>query len=164
MDVTITKGERVDTVLVQHDDGHQVESRFPTKGPLPHDAIHYIVETEFGLTDAFWGKVAAGHKPEEIQAMAKAAGHASATRALPPEPHIIELLQAERLVECVESAIWGRMPDAETFRSVAGVACESSHVPLPDISDAALANIERRIADLQVQWAEGNYAFTWPPQ
>ncbi|WP_305016849.1 isocitrate lyase/phosphoenolpyruvate mutase family protein [Mycobacterium tuberculosis] len=43
-----------------------METTFPKKGFIPHDAVHVFVERELGLKDAFWGMVKAGRHPEEI--------------------------------------------------------------------------------------------------
>ena len=44
MRVTIFKGQTDDRIEVRRDDGSVAESRFPKKGPVPHDAVHWIVE------------------------------------------------------------------------------------------------------------------------
>lgn len=165
MRVEITKGDRFDTIAIRRDDGSAAETRFPKKGPLPHDGIHYIVEDVLGLSDAFWGKVAGGRHPEDIQDLAKAAGHASAKRAQPPGPDIVELLQAERLVECVEARAWDAEPgDPQTFISVAEAACHASHVSPPPLNVRVIAQLDDRVAALSAEWAEGRFAFDWPPR
>ena len=80
MEITITKGQAEDRIAICHADGRRVETTFPKKGFIPHDAVHVFVERELGLKDAFWGMVKAGRHPEEIAGFAKAAGHASAAR------------------------------------------------------------------------------------
>lgn len=132
--ITITKGQRDDAILSARADGTTAETRFPHKGPVPHDAVHYFVERGFDLPRAFWGLVAQGWHPEEIGDLAKAQGHASASRAQVPGADIVQLLQAERLVECFEAQLWaGAAPDA-AFIDIARVACETSRVPLPPVS------------------------------
>ena len=84
MRIIITKGERDDRIEVLRADGSGASTRFPRKGPVPHDATHYVVESGLGITKGFWGLVAAGRHPEEIAEIAKAAGHASAKRASRP--------------------------------------------------------------------------------
>ncbi|MCG8591546.1 MAG: hypothetical protein MJE66_19800 [Proteobacteria bacterium] len=66
MRVDFTKGRDSDAVSIERADGTVAATRFPKKGPVPHDAIHLLVEEELGLSRAFWGRVAAGAHPEDI--------------------------------------------------------------------------------------------------
>src|SRR5262245_15116764 len=55
-----TVGER-DRVYVTRSDGSQVSWAFPSYGgALPHDLVHLVVESAFGLSQGFWGRVDAG--------------------------------------------------------------------------------------------------------
>ena len=89
MQITITKGERSDRIDIQRCASDRVSTTFPHKGPVPHDAVHFYVEDELRISDGFWGMVAGGRHPEEIQEIAKAAGHASAKRASVPDVSIV---------------------------------------------------------------------------
>ncbi len=152
MIIRITKGSGEDHVAAVRADGTRVETRFPWKGPVPHDAIHVIVERELGLAGAFWGLVAGGRHPEEIQALAKAGGHASASRAGVPDAGIVELLQAERLVECYEALLWGGGGTLADVMAMAGPSCASSHVACPVISELQHAAIVAAISALAEMW------------
>lgn len=164
--VTITKAKAFDHIDICRDDGSRAHSRFPKKGAVPHDAVHYLVEKAIGLKMGFWGLVASGHAPEDITDLAKQGGHASAKRAVVPQAHIVELLQAERIVECFEADLWGGGSDPATFRSVAQSACDSAHVAMPILSDEMISAIATDIAALQAQWlpaSEGHMvSFAWP--
>lgn len=166
MEITITKGQSEDRIAIVHADGRRMETTFPKKGFIPHDAVHLFVERELGLKGAFWGMVAAGRHPEEIAGIAKAAGHASASRNTVPDASIVELLQAERLVECFEADQWsGCGGAAEDLVAMAEVACETSHVPLPPISNAQIETIRAGILAFAGEWtpaAQGHTArFEW---
>lgn len=168
MIIKITKGTDRDFLGIVRDDGSTETATFPKKGVTPHDAIHYFVETELNLPMAFWGMVAKGHSPEDIQEIAKQAGHASASRAQTPDEHIVQLLQAERLVECFESDAWGTPADAETFISIAETACEASFVPMPALTPQSIEAVRTRIAAFQSIWSvakAGHVAeFQWDEQ
>lgn len=161
MNVVISKGESRDRIGIVRADGSRAETSFAKKGPFPHDAVHYAVERHLGLAHGFWGMVATGRHPEEISGLAKAAGHASAARAGIPEAHIVELVQAERLVECFEAEMWGGPSDPETFRSVALAACAQSNVPLPDLDAGRVAAIRAELHALARQWEGGRIDFSW---
>jgi hypothetical protein len=152
IDVGITKGAKADTIDIRRPSGEPVRFTFPKKGPIPHDSVHLFVEQELGLTRAFWGMVADGVNPSDIQEIAKAAGHASAKRALTPDPSIVELLQAERIVECFEADLWGAPADCDTFRSVAEAACSESFVPTPTLDDDRILAIRQQIAGFAKEW------------
>ncbi len=166
MNISIIKGESSDRIEVARADGSRTGSSFPHKGPAPHDAVHLIVERAFGLTDAFWGMIARGHAAEDIQTLAKEGGHPSAGRAGIPDDAIVELLQAERLVECFEAALWDSHLDVATFQSVAAVACESSHVPAPALPDDVIRAVDAEVRTMTREWgalAVGErLSFDWP--
>lgn len=168
LDVTITKRSRTDLIEIRRENGAIERYDFPKKGPIPHDAVHFFVEEALEFQHGFWGMVAMGVRPAEIQEIAKAAGHASAKRASKPDPRIVELLQAERIVECFEADFWGAPADPDTFRSVVHAACAASFVEAPPTLDDAIINaIRARIAAFAASWmaaAEGvSFAFAYRP-
>ena len=162
MRITIVKGKGQDHIHVRRPDGSAVETGFPHKGPFPHDAMHYIVESRLALSHGFWGLVAAGHHPEAIVNLAKSAGHASAKRAVEPDSAIIELLQAERLVECFEADLWSGGGDPETLRQTSAAACTTSFVPAPTVDDDTIAAIRGDVAAMAALWREGRLELDWP--
>lgn len=153
IDVHITKGAKGDVVEIRRASGKATRFEFPKKGPIPHDAVHLFVEQVLGLKRGFWGMVSEGRDPSEIQEIAKAAGHASSTRARVPDADIVELLQAERLVECFEADLWGGPGDCDTFRSVAEAACGSSHIPMPVLSDERIGEVRLLISNFSRKWS-----------
>lgn len=167
MRITITKGRSDDLIAGIRDDGSRFGTRFAKKGPVPHDAVHLIAEQALGLGNAFWGMVANGYHPDEIAAIAHAAGHASASRATVPEAHIIELLQAERIVECFEADLWsGGTGEPAMLIDLAQTACAASFVPLPPMNPAAVGTVRQRLTPFAATWiaaAQGHVAsFDWP--
>lgn len=151
--IAITKGTARDTVEARRENGALVSFAFPKKGPIPHDFVHLAVEEALGFKRGFWGMLAEGVAPEQIQEIAKAGGHASASRAQTPAPEIVELIQAERIVECFEADFWSAPADYETFRCVAATACAQSFVPCPALSDELIASVRARIAVFAKEWA-----------
>lgn len=161
MRIEITKRRDHDRIGIARADGSRAETTFPKKGPVPHDAVHWFVERELGLAQGFWGMVAAGRHPEELVEVAKAAGHASAKRAGLPDASIVELLQAERVVECFEADLWGGGGDPADLIAVARTACDYSHVPLPALDEAAVERIRAALGPFARAWiaaSEGHQA------
>ena len=154
MRISITKGDTEDRLEMQRADGSRASVRFPHKGPIPHDFVHYAVESELAFDRGFWGLIEAGHQPEEVQHIAKSAGHASAKRAEVPAPHFVPAIQVERLVEAFEADHWsGGTSDAEGVIAMAQAGCEQSLVPPCAIDELAVARIRSRIADFAGRWA-----------
>ena len=152
MKIEIIKRANHDDIRITRDDESLAHTTFPKKGFFPHDAVHVVVEEELGLNNAFWGMIAKGNDPEDIQELAKQAGHASAKRAREPDALIIELLQAERIVECFEAEMWGAPADLETLQGVIDAACESSFVPTIKLSAETVSTIRKRLSDLSNDW------------
>ena len=70
-----------------------------------------------------------------------------------PDAAIVELLQAERLVECFEADQWsGSSGAVEDLIAMAEVACSSSHVPLPAMDAAKVAAIRAEIVAFAQDW------------
>jgi hypothetical protein len=152
VDITIVKGAAADRIEFRRQDGSGSHFHFPKKGPIPHDVVHLLVEEALGLRRGFWGMVADGADPAAVQDIAKAAGHASAKRAKEPDPQIIEILQAERIVECFEADLWSGPSDLEAFRSVAAAACAASFVDCPSLDDATITTVRERLAAFSQKW------------
>ncbi len=154
MKLVITKGSHTDRVEVVHADGSRDFSEFPKKGVVPHDAVHWIVEQETGFTAGFWGTVFGGMKIDAVSALSKSGGHASSKRATVPDDAIVELVQAERLVECFEADMWSTPSEVEVFREVLAAACSQSHVPAPAIPDQIILSIRQMLSRLREDWAD----------
>lgn len=165
MRIEITKGKTEDFIRITRANGAVAETRFPKKGPFPHDLVHVVVEDALELKQGFWGTIAGGRHPEDIQALAAALGHASASKAEVPDPSIIELIQAERLVECFEAEIWGGPAALEDLQSVADAAFSQSRVPRIVLTEAGVAAIRDRLARLSAEWTAlpvgGKIACAW---
>lgn len=153
MRIRIQRGPSSDSLEAHPGMGVAVRFSTPHKGPVPHDAVHLFVERAFGLQRGFWGLVSEGLSPDDIQALATTGGHASAARAGTPDPGIVQLLQAERLVEIFEADLWGGgQGDEADLISLAGTACAQSHVPPPPVPEGAVAQVRADLAAFARTW------------
>ena len=153
MQIRIQCGASFDVLEARPGRGEPVRFVTPNTGPVPHDALHLFVERAFGLQRGFWGLVAEGLSPDDIQALATTGGHASAARAGTPDPGIVQLLQAERLVEIFEADLWGGgQGDEADLLALAGTACATSHVPLPPAPAGAVARVRADLAAFARTW------------
>lgn len=166
MRITITKGATADSIALVRGDGSRAAFAFPKKGPYPHDAYHFFIERELGMTAGFWGLVAGGMAPDAVQALALAGGHASAKRAAMPDAGIVALLQAERLVECFEAASWSGEADDAAIMAMAEPGWAASHVPPPEGVEPKLSAIRAHLGSFLDQWRVlpegGALELDWP--
>lgn len=141
-----------DGIEVIFDDNERREYKVPQKMGIPHDAIHWIVERQLGLANGFWAHAARKFAFEEIGALVKEGGHASSSRAQVPSPDIVELIFAERIVECFEAEIHTAPSSPETFRSVLEAACRASFIQPRPTSDSEIKEVRARIDDFAHRW------------
>ena len=152
MRIAISRTGSSEHIAIERADGSTARATIPQKGVVSHDIVHFCVEDTLGLDRGFWGSVAAGEDPALIQERAKAGGHASAKRAKAPDESIVELLQAERLVECFEAESWGGGADDEGLLAMARAGWAASHVPPLALDAGQLAAIRRQLAELGARW------------
>ena len=143
-----------DAVDVLRDDGTMDRSEFPKDETLPHDAIHLVVEHALGMRHALWGHVEAGLSISRVEELVKTGGQPGALHSEASMPAIVELVQAERLVECFEAELRGGSAGPRVFRSAVRIACLHSRVPPVDATDAQFEGIRHRLEGLRNRWAE----------
>jgi hypothetical protein len=59
-------------LTVERADGARVERELETRSTLLHDLVHYAVEAEAGISDGFWGRLAAGADFDDLLREAEA--------------------------------------------------------------------------------------------
>jgi hypothetical protein len=116
---------------------------FPTyRGSLPHDLVHLVVETGFGLRGALWGRIDAGADPAQI--------HGEAQRG-PGGEDRRELLIAEGLatVRWYDPAL----DDEALCRDVAE-SCAAFGVEAPEnVSPERVAGVRAALCHLRARWS-----------
>lgn len=100
-----------------------------TRSVLLHDLVHFAVEREAGLTDGFWGSLAAGASFDELQ-------HDASSQA--------SVLRAERLVAPMQSVWNGRLPAARYV--------EMLRDEMPFVTEDFVARVLERIRRLWGHW------------
>jgi hypothetical protein len=124
-------------------DGTQTQAEMPRQGTLPHDLVHYVVESALPLPHGFLGQVAAGADAGFVM-------QAVHDRTNPQVD--VEAVQAEAIVEALQTQLWAGTFDAGAFHD--GVASASAARgkaafdfagidPQVALYDAALALLER---------------------
>lgn len=114
------KSDKLDRLTYQRADGSTTETMMPRQGTLPHDLIHYVVESGLKLSNGFTGLVARG---------------ANATFAMETTHDPVgkdvetEAIQVEAIVEALQTQLWsGQFDDADFLEGVR-TACMARERP-----------------------------------
>jgi hypothetical protein len=107
-----------------------------------HDLGHYVVETELGLRQGFYGLIADGWDIEDTTGK-------GARGPLPAEALVVEYIVGALDVERAGGSEWSAEDfNAQTANYFAGTG---SPAPRP-LSDAELSRVRSRIAELHTLW------------
>ena len=142
-----TAGER-DRIYVTRSDGTEVSWSYPTYGDrLPHDLVHWVVETRFGLRFGFWGRVDAGADPAAINAQANRAVGRQKFAGFGQEQG--ELYLAEALA----NAGWSTEGTTnDQLREAVAAQCRQLGISAPDLAPERIATIQSTLASLARLW------------
>ena len=134
MRLTFTKRHgKYDDLMIERLAARPETIRCPKQGIIPHDMIHYAVESILAHR-GFLGLVADGE------------GAGFATGAGDCEEAV------ERLVESFQAEMWGGRVLAEDLLQTYEHACEArSHAAVP-VSPADIENIRERLGALTLEW------------
>ncbi|MCW3846356.1 hypothetical protein OF829_03825 [Sphingomonas sp. LB-2] len=135
MRLIFTKGAgKMDRLEMIHADGRSEGLDCPKQRIIPHDMVHYAVESVLGAR-GFIARVAAG----EVAALTMEGGRESDG--------------VERLVEALQGDGWsGGTAPAEEVRDLYRVTCEARGCPMLPVDAAAIDAIRARIAELTAEW------------
>jgi hypothetical protein len=150
---------------IERGDGARFEVRgIGFMGALPHDLAHFVVESELGLANGFWGSVAAGIVFGSMKAISgKRPFHADAKAAALLKTNQTGLNDAELLVGAFTDALDKGLPTLLTMlhRFQNGSAITGTHV-----SDEVAVRVLERLRRMQKTWQEmpigGELTLAWP--
>lgn len=141
----LSKADKCDRLRFVRSDGSVSVCPMPRQGILPHDLLHYVVESALRSSRAFLGQIASGAEP----AFAMQAGH---DRSGPTSE--VEAIQAEAVVEALQAQLWSGAFDADAFLEGVGGACSARGLASPDLSHVDPAAMFARAQQLAQQWAD----------
>jgi hypothetical protein len=159
-----TAGAR-DRIYVTRSDGSTVSWAFTSYGEeLPHDLVHLVAESAFGVASGFWGRVDAGADPGAISREANRRGGRDKYAAYGAD-------QTElRLAEALANVRWlAADATADTLVEQATTACREAGVPLPAaLSTDRAAQVRATLAGLTDRWRtfvpKGTLVLRFDPQ
>lgn len=138
--------EKYDRLEFLRRDGTSSEIDMPRQGVLPHDLLHYLVETGFGITTAFLSLVARGADARHVMDQVHDPANAELDR---------EAIVAEALVEALQSQLWNGAFDFEHFEYGVRTACDARNVPPPaHLDPIAARRVYEAAVNLNAQWAK----------
>jgi hypothetical protein len=137
MQLTFTKGRgKFDRLDIVTDIGAQPPIACPKQGIIPHDMVHFAVESQVA-TLGFLGGIAAG------------GGTGFTAGADDPHHRAVE-----RLVETVQAEAWSGKPVADDdFVALYRVTCDAHGDTSLALDPATISAVRTRIADLTERWA-----------
>jgi len=140
---------RPDRVYVQRTHGGEVSWSFPSFGDgLPHDLVHLVVESAFGVRQGFWGRVDAGVDPARVNEIANRVGGANKYAAFGDD--LSELYLAEALA----GIAWGlpEWTDEDRHQSVIDALHELGIEPPASVSVDGITAAGLKLGAARSQW------------
>ncbi|MEX0289041.1 MAG: hypothetical protein AB3N14_08000 [Flavobacteriaceae bacterium] len=112
-----------------------------------HDIIHYVVETELGFNNAFYGLVASGFDIDDF-----ALPRDQRPKALMPANLPLEAHQAEHLVNLIQIDM-SDAQDPNDFLKMAEEIFRDKDIDFPrQLTPESLVKIHTRLRELQFRW------------
>jgi len=121
------KSDKSDLLVCTRDDGSTTQVAMPRQGVLPHDLLHFIVETALPLRHGFLSQAAAGGSIAIDAGMSYVEG---------PAQHVMESGQVESLVEALQTQLW-----AGAYRKVGSLTFASDVYILDKLAELGIEPI-----------------------
>ena len=139
-------GDKVDQLTFFRADGSTSRITLPRQGILPHDLLHFVVESALPFRHGFLSMVADGADAT----FATTALHASDAAA-----RAAEGAQVEALVEALQTQLWAGSFDRAAFLDGMALACAARDVASPVLSDADFESLLfDRAVGLNAEWTQ----------
>lgn len=138
--------DKYDRLRFVRADGSSTECQMPRQGILPHDLIHYVVESALPLQHGFLSQLARGAEAQFVME----AVHDPRNQEVETEA-----VQAEAIVEGLQSQLWSGAFDRDYFMDGATTACTARGKTPFDFSRVAQdlpETLFQRALELNQRW------------
>jgi hypothetical protein len=144
-----SSSDKYDVLRFVRNNGSASDTLMPRQGILPHDLIHYVVESTLPLRHGFLSQVALGADAQFVmQAVHDASNPAVREQAA----------QVEAIVEGLQTQLWCGSFDLDAFLEAANSACTArGHAPFDLAGVDVHASLYQRAQALHAQWQEIPY-------
>jgi hypothetical protein len=137
--------DKLDRLRCIRRDGSETATAMPRQGILPHDLVHYVVESGLGWRHGFLGMVAAGFDIGWSMEQA----HDPANRSIADQA-----IHAEAVVESLQAQLWsGGFDDALFLDGVRG-ACEVRGRGVPELEPGVGSRLFEQAQALNARWQQ----------
>ena len=139
------KNDKLDRLQFIRADGSETYCPMPRQGTLPHDLVHYVVESALPLKHGFLSLVAAGADAGFVMQTIHDPGSLAVET---------EAVQVEAIVEALQTQLWGGAFDRRSFMEAARLATASRNKPIFEFAGLDPENLYKRATALLRQWSE----------
>ncbi|KQV90963.1 hypothetical protein ASD15_02595 [Massilia sp. Root351] len=141
-----SSNDKYDVLRFVRNNGSATDALMPRQGILPHDLIHYVVESALPLRHGFLSQVALGADAQLLEQAGHGAGNPAAHQ---------QAAQVEAIVEGLQTQLWCGSFNLDAFLAAANSACAArGHRPF-DLSGIDVhATLYQRAQALHAQWQE----------
>jgi hypothetical protein len=126
---------------VVRDDGTREARDLETRSTLPHDLVHYAIETEAGLRCSFYGRLARGETYEALTIEPSGDAEAMQTEAI-----------VARIQGIAKDDAWSDADPEEVARSIASGFRSLGAEPPAWLTGDLIARARERLRRVQGQW------------
>ncbi|SHN44440.1 hypothetical protein SAMN05192549_12218 [Duganella sacchari] len=149
-----SRTDKYDVLRFVRNNGSCTDALMPRQGILPHDLVHYVVESALPLRHGFLSLLARGADAQFVMESVHDKSN----------PHVAtEAVQAEAIVEGLQAQLWSGAFDEAAFLAGAAAACTARNKPPFDFSQLAM-NVKEMLYDralaLHEQWHAAPYYST----
>lgn len=137
--------DKYDDLRCVRRDGSATGCAMPRQGILPHDLVHYVVESTLGWRNAFYGMIAGG--TDIGPAMEQA--HDPDNAAL-----LDQAIHVEAIVESLQAQLWSGAFDAAMFAEGVRGACTVRNRSVPALPPDAGRRLFDAVLALDERWRQ----------
>jgi hypothetical protein len=149
-----SKTDKYDVLRFVRNNGSCTEALMPRQGILPHDLVHYVVESALPLRHGFLSLLARGAEAQFVMDSVHDKSN----------PNVeTEAVQAEAIVEGLQAQLWSGAFDEAAFKEGAAAACTARGKQPFNFSALALdlkAALYDRAQALNEQWKSAPFYST----
>jgi hypothetical protein len=137
--------DKYDDLLCVRRDGSTTGCAMPRQGILPHDLVHYVVESTLGWRHTFYGMIAAGADIGPAMEQAHDPGNAAL---------VDQAIHAEAVVESLQAQLWSGTFDAALFDEGVRTACTGRGRSVPALPADAGRQLLDAVRALDARWQQ----------
>lgn len=139
------RADKYDQLRCVRRDGSTTGCAMPRQGILPHDLVHYVVESTLGWRNAFYGMIAAGTDIGPAMEQAHDPGN---------EALLDQAIHVEAIVESLQAQLWSGVFDAAMFAEGVRTACTGRGRSVPGLAPDVGRQLFNAVLALDERWRQ----------